>query len=83
MIKIDASGVSGRGPCNYFRAGWSPGKGPVGDVAHTLAGCPRDALLDQEQLYFGMFQAAESVRVDDEEMTVSGPEGDLVFWRQR
>jgi heat shock protein HslJ len=83
MIKVDANEVTGRGPCNYFRAGWSPETGPVGDVAHTLAGCPRDVLLDQEQLYFGMFQAAESVRVDDEEMTISGPEGDLVFRRQR
>lgn len=79
-VTIEDGEMRGESPRNTFRSGWSQNDGPVGELSGTLIGCPPN-VAEQEEAYFDLIGDTETVVVDDDRLTLSGPSGRLTYLR--
>jgi hypothetical protein len=76
VIEVDGREVVGQGPCNEFRADWSPDHG-ASSLMSTTMGCAAD-VEGQETTFFDLL-AAESVEVEGDRLRLASGDQALVF----
>lgn len=79
VIEIDDDEITGRGPCNDFRADWSQDVG-ASDLSSTAMGCG-PSILREETTYLDLLANAETVEVEDDELRVTHDDQTLVLAR--
>ena len=74
-------GLSGNGGCNAYHAGWSGDEMAlsVTAIGSTKMACADQAISDQETRYFGLLQAVTTYSIAGNHLTLTGPDGALVF----
>ena len=80
-LTFTSDSLSGNAGCNGYNAGWSGDESAltIQAVASTKMACADQAANDQEVLYLSRLQAATSYAIDGNQLTLTGPEGTLVF----
>ncbi|MCP4420550.1 MAG: META domain-containing protein [Chloroflexi bacterium] len=78
-IQFSEDGISGSSGCNSYSGGYTlDGTAlTIGEMLITLMAC--EGLMEQEAIFTQMLQAAESITLDGEMLTIHTTEGDLVF----
>jgi uncharacterized lipoprotein YbaY len=82
-FKSEDGQVGGSAGCNRYFGDYELDGGSlsVGLLASTAMACP-EAIMEQEQAYIEALQAAESYRVEGDELRIDGGGLELVFRRQ-
>jgi heat shock protein HslJ len=79
-LVLEGQSASGSSGCNSYSGEYTLTQDGIsfGQMATTLKACPQP-LMEQEQTYLTVLQAAEEATLDGDTLTLSGPEGTLVF----
>lgn len=82
-LEIDGDQAGGRAACNLYggRVVVEGSSFSAGGLSGTEMGCP-PRIMESEQRYYAALPAAERIDVAGDEMTLSGPETELVFRRR-
>lgn len=73
--------ISGNGGVNGYGGSYEVdgSKLTTSDIVHTMMASTDQSLNDQENAFFNILQSAQNFNIDDEELTITGTEGVLVF----
>lgn len=74
-------GLSGSGGCNSYQAGWSGDETTlsVAAIGSTKMACVDAGISSQETQYIELLQATTSYAIEGNRLTLTGPDGSLVF----
>jgi heat shock protein HslJ len=77
-LEFDGEMASGHAGCNSFSGGYTQEGTSIefGEIAITQMACPA---LDLETLYTAALSDVNTASVDGDELTLSGPDSELVF----
>jgi heat shock protein HslJ len=78
-LDFDNGELGGNASCNHYGGPYTleGDSFSVGEVTQTLMAC--DGVMEQEEAYLEMLQAAESLTLEDDTLTIQTTEGDLVY----
>jgi heat shock protein HslJ len=79
-MSIDGAVISGRAACNSYGGTITVDGSAVsfGEFSWTEMGCEQP-VMEAEQLFLAALLAAETFALDGDRLTLTGPDGDLVF----
>lgn len=80
-LTFTGDSLSGNAGCNSYNGGWSGDENAltIQPIASTKMACADQAANDQEVLYLSRLQAATSYAIEGNQLTVTSPDGTLVF----
>jgi heat shock protein HslJ len=80
----DKKEVGGNGGVNGYGGKYelNGSKLYVKDVVHTLIASTNPAMNEQETAFFKILESAESFKIDNNQLTITGSEGTLVFYQK-
>lgn len=80
-LTLADDGLSGNGGCNSYHAGWSGDETTlsVAAIGSTKMACADPAISDQETRYFQLLQSVTAYTIEGNRLTLTGPDGALVF----
>lgn len=80
-LTFTGDSLSGNAGCNSYHASWSgsPEALSIAPIGSTKMACADPAVTEQEASYVALLQTATSYAIEGNRLTLTGPEGALMF----